>query len=76
MKMIFHSHANKTHFQKKGCTPDLISESKGFFLMNNVRMHNKKGYFMTQENIYFSLYELKEKKVPESVIIFSDFVFS
>ena len=24
MEMIFHSHANKTHFYKKGCTPSLI----------------------------------------------------
>ena len=45
--------------------------------MNKVRTHDKKGYYMTQENFYFSLYELKEKKVPESVIMgFSDFVFS
>ena len=24
MEMIFHSHANKTHFHKKGCALDLI----------------------------------------------------
>ena len=24
MKIIFHSHANKTHFHKKGCAPSLI----------------------------------------------------
>ena len=24
MEMIFHSHANKTHFHKKGCAPSLI----------------------------------------------------
>ena len=24
MEIIFHSHANKTHFHKKGCAPSLI----------------------------------------------------
>ena len=24
MEIIFHSHANKTHFHKKGCSPSLI----------------------------------------------------
>ena len=24
MKLIFHSHANKTHFHKEGCAPSLI----------------------------------------------------
>ena len=24
MEMIFHSHANKTHFHEKGCAPSLI----------------------------------------------------
>ena len=31
MEMIFHSHANKTHFHKKGCAPSLIFESEGFW---------------------------------------------
>ena len=30
MEIIFHSHANKTHFHKKGCAPSLI-ESEGFW---------------------------------------------
>ena len=30
VKIIFHSHANKTHFHKKGCAPSLILEGRGF----------------------------------------------
>ena len=30
MEMIFHSHANKTHFHKRGCALGLISKVGGF----------------------------------------------
>ena len=30
MEMIFHSHANKTHFHKKGCTLGLILKVRCF----------------------------------------------
>ena len=30
MEMIFHSHANKTHFHKRGCALGLISKVRGF----------------------------------------------
>ena len=30
MEIIFHSHANKTHFQKKGCAPSLILKVRVF----------------------------------------------
>ena len=30
MKMIFHSHANKPHFHKKGSTPGLILKMRAF----------------------------------------------
>jgi len=30
MGIIFHSHANKTHFHKKGCAPSLILKVKVF----------------------------------------------
>ena len=30
MEIIFHSHANKTHFHKKGCAPNLILKVRGF----------------------------------------------
>ena len=30
MKIIFHSHANKTHFHEKGCAPSLILKVRGF----------------------------------------------
>ena len=30
MEMIFHSHATKTHFNKKGCALGLILEVRGF----------------------------------------------
>ena len=30
MKIIFHSHANKTHFHKKGCAPSLILKVRVF----------------------------------------------
>jgi len=30
MEMIFHSHANKTHFNKKGCALDLILKVRDF----------------------------------------------
>ena len=30
LEMIFHSHANKTHFHKKGCTLGLTLKSRGF----------------------------------------------
>ena len=30
MKMIFHSHANKTHFHKKGCALGLILKVRVF----------------------------------------------
>ena len=30
MKMIFHSHANKTHFHKKGCALGLILKGRVF----------------------------------------------
>ena len=30
MEIIFHFHANKTHFQKKGCAPNLILKVRGF----------------------------------------------
>ena len=30
MEIIFHSHANKTHFRKKGCAPSLILKVRVF----------------------------------------------
>ena len=30
MEIIFHSHAKKTHFHKKGCTPSLIFKVRVF----------------------------------------------
>ena len=30
MEIIFHSHANKTHFHKKGCAPSLILKGRIF----------------------------------------------
>ena len=30
MEIIFHSHANKTRFHKKGCAPSLILKVRGF----------------------------------------------
>ena len=30
METIFHSHANKTHFHKKGCAPSLILKGRVF----------------------------------------------
>ena len=30
MAIIFHSHANKTHFNKKGCAPSLILKVRVF----------------------------------------------
>ena len=30
METIFHSHANKTHFHKKGCAPSLILKVRVF----------------------------------------------
>ena len=30
MEIIFHSHANKTHFHKKGCAPSLILKMRVF----------------------------------------------
>ena len=30
MEIIFHSHANKTHFHKKGCAPSLILKVRVF----------------------------------------------
>ena len=30
MEIIFHSHANKTHFHKKDCAPSLILKLRGF----------------------------------------------
>ena len=30
MEIIFHSHANKTHFYKKGCAPSLILKVRVF----------------------------------------------
>ena len=30
MEIIFHSHANKTHFREKGCAPSLILKVRGF----------------------------------------------
>ena len=30
MEIIFHFHANKTHFHKKGCAPSLILKVRGF----------------------------------------------
>ena len=30
MEIIFHSHANKTHFYKKGCAPNLILKVRVF----------------------------------------------
>ena len=30
MEIIFHSHANKTHFHKKGCAPSLILKVRIF----------------------------------------------
>ena len=31
MEIIFHSHANKTHFHKKGCAPSLILKVRNFW---------------------------------------------
>ena len=34
VEMIFHSHANKTHFHKKGCALGLILKVRGFGTRN------------------------------------------
>ena len=36
MEIIFHSHANKTHFHKKGCAPSLILKVRVFELGNRL----------------------------------------
>ena len=38
MEIIFHSHANKTHFHKKGCAPSLILK---------VRVLELRAYWLT-----------------------------
>ena len=43
MEMIFHSHANKTHFQKKGCALGLILKVRDF--------GTRSGLLTTPENI-------------------------
>ena len=44
MKIIFHSHANKTHFHKKGCVPSFILKVRvlelGSGLFINVKTHD------------------------------------
>ena len=34
MEITFHSHANKTHFHKKGCAPSLILKVRVFGTQN------------------------------------------
>ena len=52
MEMIFHFHANKTHFHKKGCVLGLVFESEGFwdsevayYKVQNVARRNKMQSF-------------------------------
>ena len=47
MEIIFHSHANKTHFHKKGCAPSLIMKMRVFGTQKwpiIVRYHENSGY--------------------------------
>ena len=47
MEIIFHSHANKTHFHKKGCAP-------GFVLKVRVFGTRKWPILLTSYLLYFS----------------------
>jgi len=56
MEIIFHSHANKTHFHKKGCAPSLILKVRVFGTrklpivvpFNKLRLAEDKGTFRHQ----------------------------
>ena len=53
MEIIFHSHANKTHFHKKGCAPSLISKVRVFgtrsgLLICYVEVASKTGGFCVE----------------------------
>ena len=62
MEIVFHSHANKTHFHKKGCVRSLILKVRVFgsrkwpivtpFSLDNALM-------LLRENLCWSLLELK-----------------
>ena len=41
MGMIFHSHANKTHFHKKGCALDLILKVRVLELESGLLLRDK-----------------------------------
>ena len=47
MEMIFHSHANKTHFHKKGFVLDLILKVRGF---GRRKWHIPPDTYPTQSN--------------------------
>ena len=58
VEVIFHSHANKTHFHKKGCAPSLILKVRVFgtqkwpieveklqFWISKIGIHSKESLF-------------------------------
>ena len=49
VKMVFHSHANKTHFHKKGCAPSLILKVRVFLELGS-------GLLCRLEPLLFMLY--------------------
>ena len=59
MEIIFHSHANKTHFQKKGCAPSLILKV-GVFIQREVSAHVRDCGLQNPEN--FCLWNLESRK--------------
>ena len=48
MEIIFHSHANKTHFHKKGCAPSLVLK---------VRVFVTRRWYIIWYNTFFGLFE-------------------
>ena len=56
MEIIFHSHANKTHFHKKGCAPGLILKvrvlelGRGLFLLGCCDLTQEKWKTKVMQN--------------------------
>ena len=76
MEIIFHSHANKTHFHKKGCAPSLILKVRVFgprkwpiLLVFHLVSRNWWYFLWFQSNSWFqAIYKHHLRKLPKFIV--------
>ena len=70
MEIIFHSHANKTHFHKKGCAPSLILKVRVFGTRKWPIDNVPPWYSLVQSK---SLYESEDVQAFWDIPVFAEY---